>query len=263
MSQLAERIMHYDTKCQQHLNRVRLSHLLALRAVSGGQFQSDHEIQGLIRDSFADEIQGEYEAKMRTVLHKLHLISLKANFELFLNRLLSTVWALRFAELSPTISGRPDISLRDLAAALVDTGGPSFDVREFVIDRIVPVHGLQQFKTALEQATHIDLPHVLNRKNIRYWPQIYAAFEVRHLVEHRDGWVDREFVAKLGSMWVQSSWGRRDRLDRLKTVPVEEEDVVETYTAMFEARGLLTTEVLRWGGQTDRPRHQNTSRESN
>jgi hypothetical protein len=40
---------------------------------------------------------------------------------------------------------------------------------------------------------------------------------------------------------------------KVEKVPVEEEDVVETYTAMLEATGLLTAEVLRWSGQTDSP----------
>jgi hypothetical protein len=105
---------------------------------------------------------------------------------------------------------------------------------------------------------------LLNRKNIRYWPQIYTAFEVRHLVEHRDGRIDREFVRKLAFMWIQSSWGKRGiPLEPLEKVPVEEEDVIETHKAMLEATGLLTAEVLRWSGQTDGPQQvENTSPES-
>jgi hypothetical protein len=221
MSEFAERLTHYDTKCREHLSRVRLSHMLALEALSGEQVQSD-EKRDLIRASFGNQLQEGYETKIPTVVHKLHLVSLKANFELFLNRLLSTVWTFHFPELSPTISG-PLISLRELAAAFEHTTDSRIDIRDFIIEKIVPAYGLQQFEKALEKTTCIHLYDVLNRKDIHYWPQIYTAFEVRHLVEHRDGRVDREFRTKLAKKWDQSSWGRRDSLEQLKKVPVRAE----------------------------------------
>jgi hypothetical protein len=245
MTDFSERLTHYETKCRQHLSRVRLSHVLALGALSGEKVQSD-DIAELIRVSFDDEMQDRYKAKVHTVLHKLHLLSLKANFELFLNRLLSTVWTFHFPELRPTIPGDMSLPLRKLAAEFGPKTESSVDVREFIINRIVPAHGLQQFEKALAKATRIQLSDVLNRKNVHNWPQIYTAFEVRHLVEHRDGRADNEFRTKLAQVWVQSSWGRRQRLERLKKVPVEKEDVVETYTAMLDATELLTAEVLRW-----------------
>lgn len=256
MSEFAELLNHYEEKCLQHLNRVRLSHMLALGAVSGEQFQSDEKRWDLIRASFGNEMQDRYETKLRTGLHKLHLLSLKVNFELFLNRLLSTVWKFHFPKLIPAISrDTPGISLRELATAFVGTTDSSVDVREFIIDRIVPVYGLQQFETALNKTTRIRLSDVLKRKNSHCWPQIYTAFEVRHLVEHRDGRVDKAFRTKLAKKWDQSSWGRRDSLEQLKKVPVEAEDVIETCTAMLEATGLLTAEVLRWSlsRQADSP----------
>jgi hypothetical protein len=38
-------------------------------------------------------------------------------------------------------------------------------------------------------------------------PQIYSAFEVRHLIEHRRGRVDQRFIAKVAShvLWKNSS----------------------------------------------------------
>jgi hypothetical protein len=138
------------------------------------------------------------------------------------------------------------VSLRELAAAFVHTTDSSVDVRDFIIDKIVPAYGLRQFEKALEKTTRIHLPDVLNRKDIHYWPQICTAFEVRHLVEHRDGRVDRQFRTNLVPFWGQSSWGRRSSLERLEKVPVEEEDVKVTYATMFEATGLLSAEVLRW-----------------
>jgi hypothetical protein len=115
MSECAERLTHYDTECRKHLNRVRLSHLLALEAVRFEQDRLDKKHGDLIRASFGNGMQDVFETKLRRVLHELHIVSLKTNFELFLNRLLSTVWTFHFAELAPHISGDEHISLRELA----------------------------------------------------------------------------------------------------------------------------------------------------
>jgi hypothetical protein len=49
----------------------------------------------------------------------------------------------------------------------------------------------------------------------------------------------------MARFWVHSSWGARHSLERLEKIAVEE-DVIETCTAMLQATGLLTAEVLRW-----------------
>ena len=41
MSEFGDRLTHYETKCRQHLSHVRLSHVLALGALSGGQVRSN------------------------------------------------------------------------------------------------------------------------------------------------------------------------------------------------------------------------------
>ena len=247
MSDFAERVKHYDTKCRQHLSRVRLSHMLALGALQLKEVPSDEERDDLIRASLGDEMGDVLETKLRRGLHGLHLVSLKANFELFLNRLLTTVWRFHFTELATTIWSDDRVSLRELAAWFVQVTESGADARDLIIDKTVPVYGLPRFVAALERATHIRLPDVLNREDVRYWPQICTAFEVRHLVEHRDGKVDQQFRTNLLEFWTHSSWGRRESLERLEKVVVEEEDVKETYTAMFKATGLITEEVLRWG----------------
>jgi hypothetical protein len=66
-------------------------------------------------------------------------------------------------------------------------------------------------------------------KDFHYWPQIYTAFEARHLVEHRDGRVDARFRDAVAQVWSNSSWGRRFRLEDLEKVVVEEEDVIATH----------------------------------
>jgi hypothetical protein len=65
-------------------------------------------------------------------------MSLRANFGLFLNRLLSTVWTFHFSELAPNIPEDEKVALSELAAALVRLPESSADVRGFIIDKVVP-----------------------------------------------------------------------------------------------------------------------------
>jgi len=90
---------------------------------------------------------------------------------------------------------------------------------------------------------------ILSDKGCRYWQQINTAFEVRNLIEHRDGQADRHFRELLASDWAISSWGARERLERLEKVVVEDEDVIQTYRAMLEATSLLTRAVLEWSAR--------------
>jgi hypothetical protein len=248
MRDITERLTHYQTKCCQNLNRVRLSHILALRALQSEQFLSEGKYKDLVSASFADVEPDKNLARMRMVLHNQHLLSLKINFELFLNRLLSTIWAFNFAELAPTISG--DVSLSELAASVVEAGESSADLREFIIDKVVGNQGLEHFEKVLKRATQIRLRDVLYAKDFHYWPQIYTAFQARHLVEHRDGKVDGRFRESVEQVWPNSSWGRRLGLEGLEKVVVEEEDVIATHDAMLNAAELLTNKALQWSSHT-------------
>jgi len=191
-----------------------------------------------------------FETKLCEVLHKVHFMSLKVNFELFLNRILSTIWAFHFTDLAPTISVDKPLSLRELATSVTESNATA---REFIIDKIVPRYGLERFETVLEKATHIQLRDLLKAEDLSYWPQIYAAFEIRNLVEHCDGHVSRVFRKQLAeswnksTLWAHSSWGERQKLNELTKVVIDEEDVTRTYTAMLKATTLLTEAVLRWG----------------
>ena len=122
----------------------------------------------------------------------------------------------------------------------------SVEVQEFVIDKIVPANGLEGFQDVLKKTIGIDLRGVLYSKDKQCWPQICTAFAVRHLVEHRDGRVDRKFREKVEQVWGESSWSRHTDIKRSKKVPVEEKDVDKTCDAMLEATGLLAEEVRRW-----------------
>jgi hypothetical protein len=248
MTDFAERIKHYETKCRQHLNRVRLSHELALGALSAERVQTNEFVE-LIHASFDEDGQDRYEAEVRSGLSKLHLLSLKANFELFLNRVLSTVLKFQWPNLSSVIlRDAHEISVRELAASFAHATDSSGEVQEFIIDRIVPSNGLGQFERVLEQATGIRLRRLIygKDKTKRCWPQIYTAFAVRHLVEHREGRVDQRFREQVVDVWAQSTWGKCSDLERLDKVPVEKEDVAETCTAMLEATSLLSGELLSW-----------------
>jgi len=247
MGDIAERLTYYKIKCSEHLNQVRLSHLLALKALQDDQLLSDRKFRDIVSASFLDIGQDKTLAKMRMVLNKLHLLALKINFELFLNRLLSTVWTYHFTELAPTISGHVDLS--ELAASIVGIGESNADLREFIVDKVVWNHGLVHFEDVLKRTTQIQLYEVLNAKDFHYWPQIYTAFEARHLVEHRDGKVDGRFRAAVARFWPTSSWGKRLSLEGLEKVVVEEEDVIATYEAMLNATELLANEVLRWSSR--------------
>jgi hypothetical protein len=247
MGNIAERLTHYQTKCCQHLNRVRLSHILALKALQNEQTLSEGKYKDLVSASFADVEPDKNLARMRMVLHSQHLLSLKINFELFLNRLLSTIWAFHFAELAPTISG--DVSLSELASSIQGVGESSADLREFIIDKVVGIQGLERFEKALKRATQILLRDVLYAKNLQYWPQIYTAFAARHLVEHRDGKIDRRFRESVAQVWSNSSWGRRLGLEGLEKVVVEEEDVIAAHDAMLNAAEILTNKTLRWSSR--------------
>jgi hypothetical protein len=236
------RLRHYHDQGRRHLNRVLLSYRLALDTVQHAPVTWEGKYAELIRGSFPTARRDEYLMKVSNGLHEVHLVSLKSNFELFLNRMLSTVWVFHFAELAGTIS---NARLRKLAVN-AHPHGKSEDAFLNLIDKIVPRHGLDQFEEALKDSTQVSLPDALNAKDLRYWPQILTAFGVRHLVEHRDGKVDHRFQEKVSAFWSSSSWGRRLRFDGLRKVDVQEEDVVETWSAMCEASGLITAELVRW-----------------
>jgi len=239
------RLRYYNDQGRQHLNRVRLSHRLALDTVQHAPLLWEGKYAELIRGSFPNVRREEYILKVSNGLHEVHLVSLKSNFELFLNRILSTVWQFHFVELIGSIS---ESAMRKITRNIKNNGESEHDVQN-IIDEVVPQHGLKRFDEELNNATRVLSPHGLDMKGIPYWPQIFIAFEVRHLVEHRDGKVDHKFRRKVDPFWPQSSWGKRLRIDRLRKVDVQEEDVVETCSAMCEASNLITAELVRWSSE--------------
>jgi hypothetical protein len=246
----AERLRHYGRKCEQHLSRVRLSHLLALGGLRIDALDLESPFNALVRASFQEVQPDLQDMELRRGLHEVHLIALKANFELYLNRVLTVVWTAHFPSLAGNAPGKRDFSLREFAEAAVHGNG----AREFVIQMVVPEYGLTALVGMLKEATGIELPKGLTAYAFSQWSQIKVAFEVRHLIEHRDGRVDSDFQAHVQKFWSNSSWGKRGRLpDMLERITVEEADVGNTYDAMREAARLLTDALVHWDSRQSKP----------
>lgn len=248
INECAERLRYYGEKCAQHLNRGRLSHVLALRGVCLDAPSLQSKFQNLIRASYDEIKQDLLDGKLRHGLHELHLVSLKADFELYLNRVLTVLWTAHFDRLAQNAPKRPDVSLRDIADATIQGA----TARDFVIEAVVPAHGLAALTDAVEQATGISVPKDLIRTDFEYsqWSQIRVAFEVRHLIEHRDGKVDCKFREHVEGFWDKSTWGKRDvEVTNLQKVTVEEEDVVSTHSAMCKASRVLTDALVEWNSK--------------
>jgi hypothetical protein len=243
MYECASRLRHYGDKCQQHLNRVRLSHLIALTSLAAGASSWSDEQRDLAEASFDGKSPVIQEDKLRRGLSEVHLIALKANFELYLNRVVTTLWNSRFEELATKCPEDVRVSSRDLASLLAEDNDTAAAAKEAILLRLVPPHGLCSLARALECATGIKLQALLGKVNANHWPQIRVAFQVRHLVEHRDGKVDSRFRNAVGvKLWVASSWGRQP-LEDLQKVRVEPTDVAATYEAMIAATELLADQL--------------------
>jgi hypothetical protein len=129
-----ERPRHYGKKCQQHLTRVRLSHVLSSDALERDTQRDDVRINDLIRISFDAPRLEALDTKLRRGLNEVHLAALKTDFELFLNRVLTVVWTVHFAQLTGERILKRTVALRELAEAIASgTSG-----RDFVAQTVVP-----------------------------------------------------------------------------------------------------------------------------
>jgi hypothetical protein len=250
MADCTARLNYYKRKCHEHLSRVRLSHAFALERLRRNGLFSDGSVNELISASFANGLHEQAgNQKLEKVINELHLMALKANFELYLNRLLTTLWTFHFSQLVDTIAGDKRISLADLASAVAEHAD-EFSAKKFVIEQIVPGYGLRRFTNEIKKTIHVSVEDVLDTKDPTYWPQIYTAFEVRHLIEHCDGKVDGDFREHVAASWPNTTWGRHgNNLWTVEKVEVAEEDVKITYSAMLEAARLITEQVIGWGSK--------------
>jgi hypothetical protein len=134
------------------------------------------------------------------------------------------------------------VSLRDLAKALTGPGG-----KEFVIEKIIPRQGLDPMAKCFLETTRKSLRDTLNKVDPKLWSQIYSAFAVRHLIEHRKGKIDQRFLDEVvsRSFWRNSSWADFvAQPPRRGTGParieVREEDFEATFDAMVRAAKIMT-----------------------
>ena len=177
-------------KCLEHLHRSELARQLALHALRKGL---PEHLELLAARSFE---QGP-SSRLEQVVHEAHFIALKTNFELFLNRVGWSLWLHHF----DALSRQHERSLGKDKVSISDVIGWLDDVKGGIIDHIVPAHGLEGLCSSLKTWTGIDVIAALNRCEPTLWPQIFAAFQVRHVIEHRNGRMDRAFVKSVNSVW--------------------------------------------------------------
>ncbi len=239
---LREGLDYYSGQASKHLARVRLSHLIALDAVEAGVQQ----VAGGFPELVAKATIGasSVDDKVREGFHEVHLIALKANFELYLNRLLVVIGTDDVA----TYLTRTNRNLRLKGGELASLiGGPLDDpiVRLELIDRIVPAHDLDDL-VALFKRLGVGVQQSVDQRNPT-WSQIRVAFAVRHLIEHRDGRVDARFKKAVGNgRWLRSSWGERDSIDSIAKVRMKAVDVERTYDSMQAAVEQIGVALKKW-----------------
>ena len=105
------------------------------------------------------------------------------------------------------------------------------NVKEYVLNLLVPLQGLDRFQVILAKGMSISMSDVIGEKS---WPQIYCSFELRHLIEHRNGKVDAIFKKRVMPHWRRSSW-RDVPLDTGKSVEIRQGDFDNTFEAMVHA----------------------------
>jgi len=174
------------------------------------------------------------------LITKTHFLLLKVNFEFFLNRLTHAVWDCHFRELiqrKKLLSER--FRLEEFATAVLHEAA-----KEYVLDKVVPTHGLDRFVTVLAESTGIDIQHAVASADARAWSQIHSAFEVRHLIEHTNGKVDREFwnTVVTQPLWRNSSWGGQ-KIDLGTKVEIRDQDFDQTFAAMVAATDIIAEQL--------------------
>jgi hypothetical protein len=223
----------YGFKCRQKLHRTQLSHNLALHYLDEvGDRGVGAQFAPLLQEALKpqDRELPRLHEKLVKIIVESHFLTLKVNFEYFLNRMLYCLWSWQFEQLarrSPT-----KLSLRDVVQALSDDGA-----RERLVDSLIPAHGLERLKDSFKEATDKSLPVELDTRTAGLWNQIDTAFEVRHLVEHCNGRVNQKFINKV--QWRQSSW-RDFAVSDQAQIEVRRKDFEETCAAMVGAAKIIT-----------------------
>jgi hypothetical protein len=233
---------YYGDKCRKRLYRTKLSLDLAFDHLgevldSGGVARYESLLCEALEVHEREAPQ--LRQKLVRVIVESHFLTLKVNFEYFLNRMLYCLWSWQFEQLvrrKPKGSLTKAVPLRDFAQALSDQGG-----KEFVIGKVVPAHGLDRMAECFEETTGKSVSKALNACDPKLWSQIHSAFEVRHLIEHRKGKVDQRFIEEVAShsLWKNSSWANFP-LGKQVPIQVREIDFEATCDAMVQAVKIIT-----------------------
>jgi hypothetical protein len=160
------------------------------------------ELANLSKDHLSDNLHLD----LTTLVIQTNFLSLKVNFEFFLNRLVFSIWDCHFNTLIRKRKVRVLSKTHRLAefASAVVIGR----AKEYVLSRVVPTHGLDQMASAIEETTGMSCARLLNEANHKLWSQIDSAFQVRHLIEHTNATIDDGFMADIAPKpsWQNSSW---------------------------------------------------------
>jgi hypothetical protein len=230
---------YYGEKCRKRLHRTKLSRDLALDHLAevleaGGAAR----YEPLLSESLEPEERDAPRQKLVKVVVESQFLALKVNFEFFLNRMLYCLWSSQFEQLARRTRGplAKAVPLRDFALSLSGEGG-----KEFVIGRVVPAHGLDRMVECFQKTAGKSLSNALNGHDPALWAQIHSAFEVRHLIEHRNGRVDQRFIDEVAShaLWRKSSWSDLP-LANQAPVEVRAGDFDATCAAMVRAAEIIT-----------------------
>jgi hypothetical protein len=219
----------YQQKCVQHLHRARLSLRLAVDHIRSAStnledYRDEAEQCGLSPTNV-------FVTDMASIAIKTHFLLLKVNFEYYLNRIILCACDRHFGRLVHNAGFiglvkevRKDLDIGDLISAIARE-----EVKDYVLTKVVPPQGLDRFEAILNNGMNISLPDVIGK---HYWGQIFCAFELRHLIEHRNGKVDPRFLKRVAGHWRTSSWADTD-LAEGKTVEIRQRDFDRTFDAML------------------------------
>jgi hypothetical protein len=226
----APSITYYHTKCVQFLQRTMTSFDLAKQALAQSDpqsFAADHI--GLFDSNLPTQ---EKIPRMQKVLIKSHFLLLKVQLELFLHLLGLECWRIALLELRAGRAGLSEEAWKKLKSPEPRELLEHNDSIEALCASVVPQHGLKEIVASM-RLVGTDLITLLNNKDHQVWSQVFTAFQVRHLIEHRNGFIDENFRNAVKSTWATSSWGKKlGDICNEQRITVTEEDLRDTAKQM-------------------------------
>ena len=202
------RISYYSEKCQEHLSRVRVSHVLALCSLRGDSegVRKANDLGDLIKNSFAGPVDEAKQAeKLREIVHEQHLVGLKANFELYLSLVLTSLVTHHGKAIADKMERLESDSLtlrmrwNRMTRTPCETPSPH---------RLCRAGDWESWLNFWKRPLESDSQRCPKCPTSRKWStgfRFQTAFHVRHLVEHRDNKVDAKFRRDVSATWRRST----------------------------------------------------------